>query len=85
MTELTCSGEWDDYGKERLSADYCIPSKIGNCQSYCPIKCTEGQILCPGKMDRQTGCYGPDFCHHGSKYLSLMFATLLWIFPLLTS
>ena len=71
MTELTCEGEWDEYGKELLSGQYCIPKEIGNCPNSCPIKCEEGQILCRGKMDPEIGCYGQYFCNDGSEYLPI--------------
>ena len=65
--EFTCYGEWNDDWTEQLTSDYCIPSKIGDCWNDCPKQCHKDEIRCPGQIDRNTGCIGPDSCQAGSK------------------
>ena len=79
--EFTCYGEWNDDWTEQLTSDYCIPSKIGDCWNDCPKQCHKDEIRCPGQIDRNTGCIGPDSCQAGSKFFlnSLVLAPYLWI------
>ena len=67
--EVVCSGEWNDDCPdcEKLTADYCIPSKIGDCWNSCPTHCPKDDLICPGKMNPD-GCQDADFCHSGSTY-----------------
>ena len=83
--EFTCYGEWNDDWTEQLTSDYCIPSKIGDCWNDCPKQCHKDEIRCPGQIDRNTGCIGPDSCQAGSKFFlnSLVLAPFLWILILL--
>ena len=83
--EFTCYGEWNDDWTEQLTSDYCIPSKIGDCWNDCPKQCQKDEIRCPGQIDRNTGCIGPDSCQAGSKFFlnSLVLAPFLWILILL--
>ena len=83
--EFTCYGEWNDDWTEQLTSDYCIPSKIGDCWNDCPKQCHKDEIRCPGQIDRNTGCIGPDSCQAGSKLFlnSLVLAQFLWISILL--
>ena len=85
--EFTCYGEWNDDWTEQLTSDYCIPSKIGDCWNDCPKQCHKDEIRCPGQIDRNTGCIGPDSCQAGSKFflnsLVLLLAPFLWILILL--
>ena len=83
--KFTCYGEWNDDWTEQLTSDYCIPSKIGDCWNDCPKQCHKDEIRCPGQIDRNTGCIGPDSCQAGSKFFlnSLVLAPFLWILILL--
>ena len=65
--ESMCSGEWNDDWTEQLTTDYCIPSKVGDCQNHCPTKCGKDEVVCPGQKEYD-GCQSPDFCASGSKY-----------------
>ena len=56
---MMCSGEWEK--GEQITADYCIPSKVGDCPGQCPVKCGENDNICPGKEDTN-GCKMPDIC-----------------------
>ena len=67
--EMMCSGTWNEDWTEQITADFCIPMQNGDCWNYCPTQCCKDSVMCPGKMDPK-GCKEPDFCHHGSKYLS---------------
>ena len=64
--EMMCPGEWDPKTGEQITADFCIPNKVGDCINHCPIKCGENEMMCPGKMDPY-GCKMQDTCHSGSK------------------
>ena len=66
--EMMCSGEWSLDWKEQISPDYCIPDKVGDCANFCPMKCGEGDMVCPGKIGPD-GCKMADFCNHGSRSL----------------
>merc|ERR1711936_1012610 len=59
-----CSGEWNDDWTEQLTTDYCIPSKVGDCQNHCPTKCGKDEVVCPGQKEYD-GCQSPDFCASG--------------------
>ena len=61
--EMMCPGEWTEDWSKQTSPDYCIPSKVGDCANFCPMKCAENDMVC-GKMEHN-GCKMPDFCHHG--------------------
>ena len=65
--ENMCPGEWDPKTGTQITADFCIPNKVGDCFNACPMKCGEKDMLCPGKMDLD-GCKMPDTCNPGSKY-----------------
>ena len=67
--EMMCSGTWNEDWTEQITADFCMPMQNGDCWNYCPTQCCKDSVMCPGKMDPK-GCKEPDFCHHGSKYLS---------------
>merc|ERR1711981_647690 len=62
--ENKCYGEWDYKTGEQITADFCIPNKVGDCINHCPIKCGENEMMCPGKMDA-IGCKMPDMCIPG--------------------
>ena len=64
--ENKCYGEWDYKTGEQITADFCIPSKVGECMNYCPTKCAENDMMCSGKMGPD-GCKMADFCTVGSK------------------
>merc|ERR1712241_1226215 len=62
--EKMCPGEWDPKSNQQITADFCIPNKVGDCMNYCPTKCAENDMMCPGKMGPD-GCKMPDTCHSG--------------------
>ena len=63
--EIMCHGEWDPKTGEQITADFCIPNKVGDCINHCPsMKCGEN-MQCPGKVDAM-GCKMPDTCIPGS-------------------
>ena len=63
---MMCPGKMEHLTGEKMSPDYCIPNKIGDCANFCPVECDwEKQIMCPGQME-PNGCKMPDSCHHGS-------------------
>ena len=63
--EIYCSGTWNEDWTEQMTADYCIPNKVGDCINHCPsMKCGEN-MQCPGKVDAM-GCKMPDTCIPGS-------------------
>ena len=64
-----CPGEWDPKMNQQISAEFCIPMKVGDCMNHCPMKCGNNDMMCPGKMD-PNGCKMPDTCHYGSKFLN---------------
>merc|ERR1712018_385861 len=47
-----------------MTPDFCIPMKTGECMNACPVKCAEGDLVCPGEVD-DMGCKMPDFCFSG--------------------
>ena len=59
--EKMCPGEWDPKTGQQMTADFCIPNKVGDCINRCPVKCGEKDVICPGKMDAM-GCKMPDRC-----------------------
>ena len=63
-----CPGEWDPKTGQQMTPDFCLPNKVGDCPSFCPMKCGENDMMCPGKMD-PNGCKMPETCHSGSKFL----------------
>ena len=64
--EMMCPGKMEPQTGEKMSPDYCIPNKIGDCANFCLVECDwEKQIMCPGQME-PNGCKMPDSCHHGS-------------------
>ena len=65
--EKMCPGEWDPKTGEQMTPDFCIPNKVGDCPSFCPMKCGENDMMCPGKMD-PNGCKMPDTCISGSTF-----------------
>ena len=66
---MMCPGKMEPQTGEKMSPDYCIPNKVGDCANFCPVECDwEKQIMCPGKME-PNGCKMPDFCHHGSMWI----------------
>merc|ERR1739844_647322 len=62
--EMYCSGTWTEDWSKQMTADFCIPNKVGDCWNHCPVQCCKDSMMCPGKMDSE-GCKEPDFCHHG--------------------
>ena len=55
---MMCPGEWiqvPGFPAQQISADYCIPNKIGDCWNACPIKCGENDQVCPGPKG-EDGC-----------------------------
>ena len=66
---MMCPGKWSEDWTEQLTADACIPTKVGECWNSCPLECGKDEILCHGPIDPETGCSMSDFCYHGSKYL----------------
>ena len=66
--EMMCGGEWDPKTGDQVTPDFCIANKVGDCANFCPVKCGENDMLCPGK-EGPDGCKMPDFCNHGSRYL----------------
>ena len=64
--EMMCGGEWDPKTGDQMTPDFCIANKVGDCANFCPVKCGENDMLCPGK-EGPDGCKMPDFCHYGSS------------------
>jgi len=62
--EKMCAGDWDPKTGQQMTADFCIPNKVGECANHCPMKCGENDMMCPGKMD-PNGCKMPDTCNPG--------------------
>ena len=63
--ETMCTGMWNDDWTEQMTADYCIPNKVGDCINHCPMNCGQAMV-CPGKMD-DMGCKMPDMCFPAGK------------------
>ena len=64
--ETMCPGEWDPKTGQQMTADFCIPNKVGDCPNFCPMKCGDNDMVCAGKMGPD-GCKMADFCNAGSK------------------
>lgn len=58
--ELMCPGKWNEDWTEQMSADFCIPNKVGDCWNSCPMDCGKDTV-CPGAMDPK-GCMMPATC-----------------------
>ena len=54
--EISCPGTWNDDWTEQITADYCIPNKIGDCWNSCPKQCEKDEVVCQGTKD-SNGCY----------------------------
>ena len=63
--EMMCPGKWNEDWTEQLTADYCIPMKVGDCYNHCPLDCGK-DMMCPGGMDPK-GCPMPDMCFPAGK------------------
>merc|ERR1711993_76774 len=62
--EMMCPGKWNEDWTEQLTADFCIPMKVGDCYNHCPMECGKDMMMCPG-MTHADGCKDPDFCNYG--------------------
>merc|ERR1712038_61681 len=61
--EMMCAGKWNDDWTEQLTADFCIPMKVGDCYNHCPVDCGK-DMMCPG-MTHADGCKDADYCISG--------------------
>merc|ERR1711944_49596 len=62
--EMMCPGKWNEDWTEQLTADFCIPMKVGDCYNHCPMECGKDMMICPG-MTHADGYKDPDFCNYG--------------------
>ena len=54
--EIKCDTKVDENG---CKEQYCMPSKVDGCNSFCPLSCTDNEVYCP-KNDGE--CDHPGYC-----------------------